>query len=253
MRRALYQILCWENTEGSIRVIQYVTGKPGCPCAGIIVSSAVLTMWSTTHSRVFPVLTTTLQVTVSLLWWPLCASVSPTAAQAGFAPGSQQPSCCENSKSTECEGHMLFCLGFRNTILLLQTQGGFFTLWGFHWLFFVITALVIASFCFQTLCKLWPFLLSPVRYEEVHCNFLFTYYDNFNLYCQTITLFFTPCSLIHKLKIMSLIFLQNLSWTQLHPRHCYFTIKLLLIVLKEQSRGIYHFPQWSRKYQALFW
>lgn len=127
----------------------------------------------------------------------VCLS-APLEPRLALPLGAKSHAVMKTSKLTECEGHTLFFAWALDIHFYPFRPKGFFTLWRFHLLFFVITALVIASFYFQTLCRLWPFLLSPIWYEGVNSHFLFTCYDNFNLYCQTITLFFNPYSLIHK-------------------------------------------------------
>lgn len=194
MQRVLYQTLSWENTERLMRVIQYVTGSP---CAGIIVSWAVLTKWSTTHSCVFPVLPTRWQCW--LLWWPLCA------CQPLWSPGWHclwEPTATllrkwlnqQNGRDTR-----FFCLGFRNTFLLLQTQGVFlpfedftrFSLWLLHWwLLLFISKLFAKSDLFY--CLLFGMKGSiPTFYLPVMIISICT--------ARRLLYFLTPYSLIHKL------------------------------------------------------
>lgn len=246
MQRALYQILCWENTEWSISdpVCDWETWVSMCrnncefSCLTNVTYHTQPCISSADHH------VTGYSVTALVTFVCQCQPLCSPGWLCPWEPRSQ--AAVKTSKSTECEGHMLFLPG-------LQTQGSFFTLWGFHWLFFVITALVIASFCFQTLCKLWPFLLCPVGYEEVNSHFLFTCYDNFNLYCQTITLFFTLCSLIHKLKIISNYSFKISLEHNFPPDTAISQLNYSLYCWRRKVGGFIVFHSGVGKYQAQFW
>lgn len=151
------------------------------------------------HSHVLPVLTTMVRCSMLAASETFVCLCQPLCSPGWHCLWEEQPGCWEKWVNQQNVRGTLFFAWASEIHFYSFRPKGFFTLWRLLCLFFVITALVIASFCFQTLCKLWPFLLSPIWYEEVNSLFLFTYYDNFSLYCQTITLFFTPYSLIHKL------------------------------------------------------
>lgn len=169
-----------------------MTGKPGCPCAGIIVSSAVWTMWSGRHSRVFPVLTPT--GGCSLLWWPLCACASPAGAQAATASGRSSQAVVKISKSTECEWHTFFARASEIHFYPFRPKEFFHPL--------KISVAFLCDYCTGDCFILFPnsdFSIVSYLIWRNQLPLLFTYYDSFSLYCQTITLFFTSYSLIHKL------------------------------------------------------